>query len=265
MQVQYCETKTGFECMHLPSIDISSIDPTVKTAQSVGHRQMTSSTSAETSFTAPVQSRPSIMKKASKLSFVVKRDKEKDKDKDKGKERDYDDKEKESARQPSGGTATLAPTHSSASSSFFAPPSNHTAVAAQGEKGTAQTNGSTTAGVNVDNAPTPTPTPTSYAHPHAHAQDGSSSSSPPRSYSPVAHSSLSSSNKAKVLPPIPRDFAKPASPLPSARSPSPLPTGEVDKDVFETMGNTSLSVRFEINIIKVRFLYNQLMLLNLFQ
>jgi hypothetical protein len=35
-----------------------------------------------------------------------------------------------------------------------------------------------------------------------------------------------------------------------------LPTGEVDKDVFETMGNTSLSVRFEINIIKVGFLHN---------
>jgi len=255
MQVQYRETKTGFECIHLPSIDISSIDPTVRTAQSGGHQQMTSSTSAETSFTTPVQSRPSIMKKASKLSFVVKRDKEKDKDKDKGKERDYDDKEKEPAGRPSGGTATLVPTHSSASSSFFnVPPSNHTAIAAQGEEGAVQTNGSTMAGANVDNAPTPTTT--SYAHPHA--QDGSSSSSPPRSYSPVAHSTLSSSNKTKVLPPIPRDFATPTSPLPSARSPSPLPTGEVDKDVFETMGNTSLSVRFEINIIKVGFLHNRL-------
>jgi hypothetical protein len=58
--------------------------------------------------------------------------------------------------------------------------------------------------------------------------------------------------KAKILPPIPRDFGGRApSPLAPGRSPSPLPTGQVDKEVFESMGNNSLSVRFEINIVKV--------------
>jgi len=60
--------------------------------------------------------------------------------------------------------------------------------------------------------------------------------------------------KAKILPPIPRDFA---ATTPRATSPAPatpLPTGEVDKDVFETMGASTLSARFEINIVKVPWL-----------
>jgi hypothetical protein len=32
-----------------------------------------------------------------------------------------------------------------------------------------------------------------------------------------------------------------------------LPTGEVGKDVFESIAKNSLSVRFEINIVKVSF------------
>lgn len=59
--------------------------------------------------------------------------------------------------------------------------------------------------------------------------------------------------KAKILPPIPRDFA---ATTPRATSPAPatpLPTGEVDKDVFETMGASTLSARFEINIVKVSY------------
>jgi len=214
MQVQYRETKGGFECIHLPSIDLSSVDPS-----KTGHQQQGSSTSGETSPMTPIQSRKSIVKKASKLSFGMKRDK--------GKERDQSiekEKEKEAASRPSGGT-TLTATPSSGSSSFFNVSSNHTVVAPPDAQ--AQTNGATLS-------------PTS---PNTDAQDGSS----PRSYSP-------SSNKSKVLPPIPRDFGAPrtTSPLPP-RSPSPLPTGEVDKEMFESMGNNSLSVRFEINIVKVLF------------
>jgi hypothetical protein len=33
-----------------------------------------------------------------------------------------------------------------------------------------------------------------------------------------------------------------------------MPTGEVDKEMFESMGNNTLSVRFEINIVKVPWL-----------
>ena len=150
MQVQHSEKKTGFECIHLPSIDFSSIDPTLKV------------------------------------------------------------------------------THSSANSSFFnVPPSNHTAVAAQGEKGTAQTNGSTTAAANVDNAPAPTP---HFLCPSPHA----------RTRRPTYPERFC---YASVTPSFSTQF-------------EPVADG---KGVFETMGNTSLSVRFEINFIKVGFLYIQLM------
>lgn len=61
---------------------------------------------------------------------------------------------------------------------------------------------------------------------------------PPRSASPAA---------SKILPPIPRDYAGT-----SPQSATPFPTGEVDPEVFETIGNNSLAVRFEINVVKVR-------------
>jgi hypothetical protein len=119
----------------------------------------------------------------------------------------------------------LLTTPSSDSSSFINVASNHTVVPSQ-DKETIQTqaNGSSVL-PNVDTML-------------------------PDTASPV--------NKAKVLPPLPLDFA-PASPLPvqspllAQQGPSPLPTGEVDRDVFESMGNNSLSVRFEINIVKVIF------------
>ena len=157
------------------------------------------------------------MKKASKLSFGLKRDK----DKDKGKEREYDDRDREPTRRPSG-TTTLGPTHSSASSSFFNMSSNHTTPA----YGDVQVNGT-----NPDSSP-------------HRAQEGSS---PPRSHSPTVPSTLSS--KAKNLPPIPRDFAVTTPQSPGCTS--PLPTGEVDKEVFDSIGTSSLGVRFEVNVVKV--------------
>jgi len=117
---------------------------------------------------------------------------------------------------------TLGPTHISASSSFFNMSSNHAA-------GDVHLNGTLS-----DTMP-------------QHAQEGSS---PPRSHSPMAQSTFS--NKSKNLPPIPRDFAV-SSPLPPGRT-SPLPTGEVDKGLFENMGSRTLGVRFEVNVVKVPFL-----------
>jgi hypothetical protein len=217
MQVQYRETKGGFECIHLPSIDLSSVDPTIK-----GHRhiQQPSSTSGDTSPMTPVQSRPSIVKKASKLSFGMKRDKGKEREPSMDKE-----KEKEHAGRPSG--ATLMTTASSGSSSFFNVSSYHTVVAASPDAQTQQM---------VMNGLSPV-SPTSERE-----------APPSPSHSPLI------GNKAKVLPPIPRDFGgRTTSPVPP-RSPSPMPTGEIDRELFESMGNNSLSVRFEINIVKVRFL-----------
>ncbi|KIM44218.1 hypothetical protein M413DRAFT_376918 [Hebeloma cylindrosporum] len=217
MQVQYRETKGGFECIHLPSIDLSSVEPTIR-----GHRhgQHASSTSGETSTVTPAPSRPSIVKKASKLSFGMKRDKGKEREPSMDKE-----KEKEHAGRPSG--ATLMTTASSGSSSFFNVSSNHTVVAGSPETPTIQP--------AMMNGLTPVSSATTERDPGSH--------------SPAL------ANKGKVLPPIPRDFGgRATSPVPPPRSPSPMPTGEIDRELFESMGNNSLSVRFEINIVKVPWL-----------
>ena len=169
----------------------------------------------------PVQSRPSIVKKASKLSFGMKRDKGKDREPSMDKKEEKEkEKEKDPSSRPSGGT--LMTTASSGSSSFFNVSSNHTVVAT---------------GENQPQANGLSP-PSSYM--------ADVETSPPRSHSPAI------SNKTKVLPPIPRDFAIQPTP-PQQQSSSPLPTGEIDRELFESMGNNSLSVRFEINIVKVRF------------
>jgi len=223
MQVQYRDIKGGFECIHLPSIDLTSVE--ASTNRGSQHLQA-SSTFADTSSMIPISN--SIVRKASKLSFTLKRDK--------GKEKDHSvdkDKDRETAGRPS--EATVFTTPSSDSSSFINVASNHTVVpsSSQDKETTVQ-----------------------------QQQTNGTSVLPPSSFvDPVSPVSASPVNKTKVLPPIPRDFAVPASPLPvqsplpaQQRSPSPLPTGEVDRDVFESMGNNSLSVRFEINIVKVPWL-----------
>lgn len=188
MQVQYRETKTGFECIHMPSIDVNSvIDPAPPTMHR-GHRKQGSTGSNETEGT-----RKSIARKSSKLSFGKK---------NRDREADRDGKDKELPSRPSGGTI-LSMTPSSASSSFF-----HVTSHAQ-----------------------PTDSTTSDA-PEVVPDDGV-----PRSPSPAA---------SKILPPIPRDY------VPQSQAPMPFPTGQVDQAVFESIGANSLSVRFEINIVKVR-------------
>ncbi|KAJ7218870.1 hypothetical protein B0H12DRAFT_327087 [Mycena haematopus] len=206
MQVQYRENKGGFECIHLPSIDITSVDRPTTPPRQRHHHQQTSSSSGDT----PV-SRPSLVKKVSKLSFGIRgRDRSRDRDVSVDKER-----ERETQGRPSGVTLTTTP--SSGSSSFFNVASHQPIV-----------------------APEPKPAATPIANgmaPATLALDGDTTP-PPRTASPV-------SVKSKMLPPIPRDFAA---------SPTPMPTGEVDRDVFESMGNNTLSVRFEINIVKVPWL-----------
>ncbi|EKM51059.1 uncharacterized protein PHACADRAFT_263025 [Phanerochaete carnosa HHB-10118-sp] len=104
MQVQYRETKTGFECIHMPSIDVASvIDPALP--QQRGHRKQGSSGSNEVD-----GARKSIVRKSSKLSFGRKSRTESIRD---GKEKDL-------PSRPSGASGTvLSITPSSASSSFF--------------------------------------------------------------------------------------------------------------------------------------------------
>lgn len=222
MQVQYRETRSGFECIHVPSIDISSVDPAaVRMAagqEQSQHQQQSSAGSGETS--GAVSNRPLLVKKASMLSFGMKH-------KERGRERAVSvDKLRigataaalqnvnaavEAARRTSGGSPPLI-TSASGSSSFFNVPSNHTEQHQQPS----------------------TPNPLTM-----HSNEGDEFQATP---------------KGKTLPPIPRDVAWRSGSPPLHRSPSPMPTGQVGRDVFESMGNNTLGVRFEINIVKVPWL-----------
>jgi serine/threonine protein kinase KIN1/2 len=142
MQVQYHETKGGFECIHIPSIDISSV-PESQSRHSHGnnlqHRRRGSSGSNETGKTGNISismsmnmnTPRSLVKKASKLSFGM--GKSHDRESVKEKERDAEMgmnvsmsmgmgmmtmTDKELPHRPSVGTA-LSTTPSSGSSSFF--------------------------------------------------------------------------------------------------------------------------------------------------
>ncbi|KAI9459812.1 hypothetical protein F5148DRAFT_1150800 [Russula earlei] len=225
MQVQYRETKTGFDCIHLPSIDISSLqDPHgTSTPTPRKHRKQSSTGSGNSGGTTR-----RIVRKASKLSFGMSR---KDKDRGEGnmngsphKERDKDkDKDKELPGRPSvggvggNGGPMFGATPISGSSSFFNVSSN---------------------------------TPT------VHADDNVSATlnaeeSPRRSHSPA---------RGKNLPPIPRDFGATATQPQEQEQEqlhrllvSPPPAGEViDREVFESVGQSTLSVGFEVNIVKAR-------------
>ncbi|KAH8105209.1 Pkinase-domain-containing protein [Cristinia sonorae] len=193
MQVQYRETRTGFECIHMPSIDLSAMQGAQPSRR---HHKQPSGGSHETD--------KKVARKTSKLSFGTK-------SKERSKDSEHEEKEKELPSRPSGGTI-LSMTPSSASSSFFHVPNSTT--------------------THTTNTIEPTRSGTIDAH--ADAED------PPRSQSPAS---------SKILPPIPRDFA-----VTSPPQGPPLPTGAVDPEVFETISNNSLAVRFEINIVKVPLL-----------
>jgi len=220
MQVQYRETKTGFDCIHLPSIDISSLqqDPHgTPTLSPRKHRKQGSAGSGDSGGTTK-----RIARKASKLSFGMGSRKDKDrgvgetslngstsKDKEKEKERDI-------SGRPSGssGGPAFGATQSSGSSSFFNVPSN-TAI--------------------------------------PHADDASATLHPDDSLPRRSHSPARSKN----LPPIPRDFVPGAGATTAQQQQHGQGLsagGEVnDREVFESVGQNTLSVRFEINIVKVRF------------
>ena len=223
MQIQYRETKSGFECIHAPSIDINSIVDSPHTPQR-GHRKQGSSGSGETETT-----RKSITRKSSKMSFGKRsRDREKVVDatiKDRGAVAGAavvaavsvpgaSEREKELPSRPSGGTV-LSMTPSSASSSFFHVGANsHTQQSDAARSDTLEATASHGGGIG-----------------------GGGEDASLRSHSPTA---------SKNLPPIPRDFAQ------QGQHQFPTSAGPVDHDTFEAIGSSSLSVRFDINIVKVR-------------
>jgi hypothetical protein len=213
MQIQYRETRTGFDCIHMPSIDLSSL-PTDHSRQR-HHQKQGSSGSTEIS-----SARKGLVKKASKISFKM-LNREKDKEgtavsTNVGAAVDNKDREKELPSRPSGGTALTA-TPSSGSSSFYNVSSNtHTAVAdTQRSETDTSTAGATGVTSIVESFPRQ-----------------------PDSPSPV-----------KTLPPIPRDYAVTQTPT-SIHGQAPF-LGATDEDAFESIGANKLAVRFEITVVKV--------------
>ena len=179
MQVQYRETRSGFECIHAPSIDITSVQS--------GH--LNSSRKSQQTHEGPV--RRSLTKKASKLSFGLK------------------GKEKEKDSMSANLTATESTTRSeSINSSLYNVSSNAHTIKAEPHTNDVTTNNQLDTTARTD---------------------------------------------TKNLPPIPRDFAPPP---PSPSPANALPTGEIADDVFEALGSSTLCVRFEVNIVKVRFHYH---------
>ena len=200
MQIRYRETRTGFDCIHMPSIDLSSFPA----EQQTRHRKQGSSGSDEKASTISRR----ITKRPSKLSFRVRG---KDREKEKKEGGNPAEKEKDLPSRPSGAT-TLTVTPSSESSSFFNVISNNNPTADTNPRSETE---STSATVQApEDVPTPVP------------------SSPP--------------SVSKTLPPIPRDYA--GSPTPQHAM---YHTGELDEDVFESIGASKLAVRFEINVVKV--------------
>ncbi|KAG6873278.1 hypothetical protein C0992_008861, partial [Termitomyces sp. T32_za158] len=242
MQVQYRETRTGFECIHVPSIDLSSVvvpaEPAHGGAQvgvGAGAGTQLQQTASGASGAAAV--RPGagagvgVVKKASKISFGMKRERERERG-EVGYNKSVREKERERERERA--TPGLSPTPSG-SSSFF----NVLPTAAAGRESVQPQPQQQQLGVP----------------PNANATANGNGVG----IAMVPSGELvSSASRTKVLPPIPRELGAssppppPPGPLVPVRTPSPLPTSEVDREVFETMGNNTLSVKFEINIVKVR-------------
>ncbi|KAG8962148.1 serine/threonine-protein kinase KIN2 [Tulasnella sp. 419] len=285
MRVQYREVKGGFQCVHQPSIDLSSLHHTAGGALSGeavgfgGHRR-------------------SIRRKASKLSFAGRKGKEKE---GSGSHHQQPSATENALMSPTAPTHPTAdrdkelPSRPSASvsrsSSFFSVPpaieeaangepaqaeaapangenseektkSNNTLTAPAGEVNGASTDTATPAIHKTDATPrkdlhdenTPvatTPmTPTSLLRPETPEVPLSSTSASPPSPSPL---------KNKFLPPIPRDYGQsPNRPGKSSAGPAADAAstmgGGADNDLFEGTSVSDLCVRFEINIVKVPFL-----------
>lgn len=184
MQVRYWPNKSGFECIHLPSINVSTLDAPL-TPDS--HAQHLFPSSGETVAALP---RSGITKRVSRLSFSIRRVKSQERDFPFGKGRDGD--------TPVRPLSTIV----------------------------------------LQNSATHQP----LVIPSAPTDKGRPPILPPvKTASPLTINSR--------LPSIP-DLAPVDAPTSPIRD--FLSTGEMDRETFESMAHNALSVRFEINIVKVR-------------
>ena len=267
MQVQYREIRGGFECLHMPSIDLASV-----IADAQAHQQHAAG--------AQESGSRRITRKASKLSFGPRK-----KEKDTGSVRE----EKQPPTQPAVSgkegeqQANNVTSVSGGSSSFFnIIPSqelpDHSDQQQPGEPTEAvavKANGSVHSLEELPeeipvNATAPQEQDPNLLSPSQSAQAGANATTS-RPVSPTRN---------KFLPPIPRDFATqqtqeqqkvqgtvtsktsgaggntaPPTPFVGPLTPTPGPGGSITiDDLFEMSSGSELVVRFEINILKVPLL-----------
>jgi serine/threonine protein kinase KIN1/2 len=176
MQVQYRPTRGGFECLHLPSIEVSAA-------------QGTSTDGANNQKIGPVAT---LRKKTSKLSFGKRR------------ERDTD-------------------------------------TASEGKD----------SGVPPRSPPSPLPASVKQSINRTNSSFFSLNSGTRNAILDPDTIGADHSDTEKVLAATPHTKGLPELP----RSPNAFITGEVTDEVFEATGANERSVRFEVNIVKVRFLH----------
>ncbi|KAJ7641628.1 Pkinase-domain-containing protein, partial [Roridomyces roridus] len=185
MQVRYWQNKSGFECVHVPSIDASALEasspPPPQSPSPPGSHAFPSS--GETTVEPPPT--PTITKRVSRLSFSVRRMKSSDQ---------YD-------------FTTVKARRASRPLSMMVP--------------------------NGAQQPLVVPVP-----------DAASVQTIAKPASVISGSSKLLSSMASDL-----QHAPPTSPLDD-----PHASGELDRQAFESMSHNALSVRFEINIVKVPLL-----------
>jgi hypothetical protein len=286
MQVQYREIKGGFECLHMPSIDLASV-----IADAQAHQQQT-----------PESGSRRITRKASKLSFGARR-----KEKDAGSVREdkqppmrptVASKDGEQVEQQGNNVTSI----SGGSSSFFNIIPSQELPGVGGDQLQQPTEPTEPVAVNANRsthslqnppeqkpgtAVVPQEQDPNLLSPSQSAQAGANSTTP-RPVSPTRN---------KFLPPIPRDFAvqqkqeqpaqeqpktqglstgktpgasvcnppptafvgpptpTPTTPGPTTPTPGSGPGGSITiDDLFEMSSGSELVVRFEINILKVPLL-----------
>jgi hypothetical protein len=279
MQVQYREIKGGFECLHMPSIDLASV-----IADAQAHQQQQAAGGSDGGGGSGTQDSGSkrILRKASKLSFGPKK-----KEKDTGSVGEDKqpptrpavviNKEDAQGEQQANNVTSV----SGGSSSFFNIIPSQELMGDQQqpteptEPVVVKANGST----HLLEEPAEDGHGTMVVPQERHDQSllSPSQSAPAGSNAPTAPRSVSPTRN-KFLPPIPRDFAAQhtqeqqknqgtvtsqtsggysAPPTPSI-TPAPAPptpgAGITIDDLFEMSAGSELVVRFEINILKVPLL-----------
>lgn len=230
MQVQYREVKGGFECVHAPSIDLSSISGVRD-----GHPD----------------SKRTVVRKASKLSFARK-----------GKDREASQQEgavaagnrdKDLPHRP-GSIAPSASGRSKSSSSFIhitAPtPVDERKGKAEAEESVTPTKDALSEVVSLGEHPA------AAAPQHARSgSNGEQSSDTPKAETTPRQTEArvdDSTIKAKHLPQIPREASEgSAAPQRTLTQKASIPGEHAEVDLIENTPAHDMVVRFDINIVKV--------------